>query len=167
MVWKSLTLYYLMLGLDLSGSVVGLNMENQNAIYEFTLATKPYGYTAFSLYGIVDNFAKVGYVYTQPNVQRIVLSGRGYVKDNFEFLGAHWKWGLGAGMNLELQNERVRLIDSTVVNALGRVESYGSLGSFFIVYFDRSYADGLKLAGDMRLRWPVEGQITMMFMIGL
>ncbi len=163
--FSSYPVYSFSVGLDLGGTVFGMDIENKKSMQSYYVSQQSHILRSVALpFGNgLRNSTLAGYIYTNGTVKQITFSGRIYTKDEFEILETNWKYGLGGGLKLALSSRRIMLADSTIANQLQEVNFYPSLSVFSEILFGKSRETGLKLMLDLDATYPGTIQMSIMF----
>ncbi len=154
----------LLLGLSLEGVLLGLNLETRTTLHEFVLERVTYKTYAFQSW---DGWAHPARSYSEQNVSRYSLSWRFYAREDFRFMSAQWRYGVGFGLGTALKNKQLRLVDSSVTNVIHTFEVFPTTALFLQINMDEK--NSLKLVGslDASSDYPFSGNVLFLFSIGL
>lgn len=163
------SIWSLLLGLSLEGSYLGMSIENKTSLQEFGIIQRAYLTKAISIpFGTeFTNYTRTSRMYSDDNLKQLIFSAKTYAKNDFEFLGADWDWGLGGGLKLALNNKKVQLVDSTEINALYSVSLYPTISSYAAIYFDKDKSDGIRFILDMDASFPAGLEAILSFKFNL
>ncbi len=155
---------HLLLGLSLTGLSLGIDLERSSILHEFILERRTYQTYAFQT---VSVYAHPIRFYTDEGTEEYAFTWRTYAREEFEFLGSRWRYGVGGGFGLQLTNHGLQLVDSSFLNVVNRVSFYPTLAVFTQIHFDESNA--LKLVGtlDANSKFPFSGGLTLLFVMSI
>ena len=155
---------FLLLGLSLEGVCLGISLERQTILHEFILERRTDKTYAFQSY---DGWAYPIRFYTADVTSEYLLSWRAYAREDFEFLGAACRYGVGGGLGVSLINSKVQLVDSSYINNVSKLDFYPTIAIFAQIFFNETNA--LKLVGslDASQKFPFSGNLVLLFVIGL
>ena len=151
----------LLLGLSLSGVVIGVDLETERTLHEITLSEEAYSMVRFRTW---DGWAHPVRNYRNP--RSFTLQWLTFAREDFEFLGAKWRYGIGFGAGARAENVYIQSLDSAFF-PVTNIQVFPVLAIFTQIYSSES--EGLKLIGslDTSNRFPASGQVVFCIAVGL
>ena len=155
---------FLLLGLSLEGVCLGLSLERPTILHEFLLEHRSNAIYAFRT---LDIYAHPVRTYNSESTQEYLFSWRAYAREDFTFLGAFCKYGVGGGLGFTLTNSQVQLVDSSYLNGIATIDFYPTVAIYTQIQFNEINA--LKLVGslDASQKFPFSGNLVLLFVMGL
>ena len=162
-------IYSVVGGLDLDGTTIGVGIERRLSLLEFSFSQKSYVLQGTRIpFGVGwQSSTALGYAYSGDNVKAITFALKTYQKNDFEFIDANWKWGIGAGLDFLLSSRQVTLADSSVVSALYQTQVYPTFSMFVDIYPDKSEPAGVRFGYDFNIMNPPSIQFSFLFVFNL
>ena len=151
----------LLLGLNLSGVVIGVDLETERTLHEITLSEEAYSTIRFRTW---DGWAHPVRSYRNP--KSFTLQWLTFAREDFEFLGARWRYGVGFGAGARAENVYIQSLDSAFFPATN-IQVFPVVAIFTQIY--SSEAESIKLVGslDTSNRFPLSGQVVLCIVVRL
>jgi len=167
---KTFVLYSLLMGLDLDGLMMGVNIAPPGGgSYEFTVSEKSFvtrGGTAWVGY---NAYTQTGRIYQDGSVESLTFALRMLPHTDFDFFGVQSRYGVTGAMKLSVDNVVAELKDKDYAVVVNQVRWYTSVGLFVSFYVNAERTSGFRIMGELDADryYPNSGKAAILFSIGL
>jgi len=169
-MFKAFALYSLLMGLDLDGLMMGVNIAPPGGgSYEFTISEKSFitrGGTAWVGY---NAYTQTGRIYQDGAVESLTFALRMLPHTDFDLFGVNSRYGFTGAVKLSVDNMVVELKDDKYAVVVNQVRWYPSVGIFLSFYTSADRTSGFRIMGELDADryYPNSGKAAILFSIGL